>query len=946
MLRHYDDFELVIMPSSEHYAIQLLGSPAGEGKGEFALPFTHVELSNFYSRIGQVRRTTRRADAPDVDAAKKFGDQLFRSVFTGELLGQLRTSIDHTRDRGHGLRIRLRLKGVPELAELPWEFLYDQEQDHFLATSTMTPMVRYLDLPQAVGPLRVRLPLRVLVVISGPKNLPALDAEGEWERLKQTLGPLEAAGSIVLERLPTATLDALRRRARGEAFHILHFIGHGGFDEVVGDGVLHFEDPKGMNDPIPGQILGNVLRDHDCLRLAVLNACEGARQSNKDPFSGVAQSLCQQRLPAIVAMQFEISDAAAKTFAEEFYGAIAEGFPVDASVSEARKALFGGRFGQEWATPVLYMRSPNGLLFEVQRRAKAAVAEPKPEVKAGPQQAAAVSVAQPEPQRAAPAPAAPPPMPPPRPQPPVPSAQEEAERRRREAERVQHERAVFELEQARRRAADEQWQREERIRAEQQRADEERRQLERERQELEARRKADEQRRRQEEQDRLKREAAAREEQRREELKREEAGRQEEARRAREAATIAAAAANAIKISPPPPAGKQPVAFAASIELPKKRSHRARNIILTVLGVIVGLFVVLLIIGLIVDSNKSSGTKAPPLSESAESLLASADQFFVKGDYDHAIENYRSAIARDDSVADAHSHLCNALAVKGENAPGQKGDYGTAVSECERAVQLTPTSAEAHSNLCNALVDKETFGMELKGNFDRAIAECREALKLRANYPEAYNNLCNAVGTRAEQPIAQPTDRNEAVAACKKAIELKPTYADAHKNLADLYRDYGDDAMDRADRASSQKYFQMAAGEYRNALAQNPSYSRAQSELGAVLYKSSHADAMKELNKAIAMDSTDYSAYLWLGYCYLSYENDYDQAITNFRKVMELRPDVANGEYGLWLAYSAKGNMAEGRQHLTRAYNLDNNAKYIADDYKKYIASSSSSLNH
>jgi hypothetical protein len=382
MLRHYEDFELVIQNAGERYVIQLLGSPAGEGSGEFVLPFTHVELSNFYSRIGQVRRTTRRADAPDVDAAKRFGDQLFRSVFTGELLSQLRTSVDHTRERGQGLRIRLRLKGVPELAELPWEFLYDRDQDHFLATSTTTPMVRYLDLPQSVGPLRVKLPLRVLVVISGPSNLPTLDAEGEWERLKQTLGPLEAAGSLILERLPTASLDALRRRARGEPFHILHFIGHGGFDEVAGDGVLHFENPQGMNDPIPGQLLGNVLRDHDCLRLAVLNACEGARQSNKDPFSGVAQSLCQQRMPAIVAM-FEISDAAAKAFAEEFYGAIAEGFPVDASVSEARKALFGGRFGQEWATPVLYMRSPNGLLFEVQRRAKPV--EHKPEARVAPQ---------------------------------------------------------------------------------------------------------------------------------------------------------------------------------------------------------------------------------------------------------------------------------------------------------------------------------------------------------------------------------------------------------------------------------------------------------------------------------------------------------------------------------------------------------------------------------
>jgi hypothetical protein len=676
MLRHYDDFELVIQSSGENYVIQLLGSPAGEGKGDFVLPFTQVELSNFYSRIGQVRRTTRRVDAPDLEAAKRFGDQLFRSVFAGELLGQLRTSIDHTRERGHGLRIRLRLKGVPELAELPWEFLYDHEQDHFLATSTTTPMVRYLDLPQSVGALRVKLPLRVLVIISGPRNLPTLDAEGEWERLKQTLGALESAGSIALERLPCATLDALRRRARGEPFHILHFIGHGGFDETAGDGVLHFENPQGLSDPIPGQLLGNVLRDHDFLRLAVLNACEGARQSNKDPFSGVAQSLCQQRMPAIVAMQFEISDVAAKTFAEEFYGAIAEGFPVDASVSEARKALFGGRFGQEWATPVLYMRSPNGLLFDVQRRARPV--EPRPEAKVEPQAVQQpVAAAAVTPPAARPSPP-PPPMPPPKPQPVVPSAQEEAERRRREAERLQHQRALFELEQARRRAAsdeqrqreermraeqhrsEEQRQREERFRAEQQRADEERKRLERERQEFEALRKAEDQRRQKEERERLDREA--------EERRRQELVRQEEARRAREAATIAAAAANAIKVTPPPPSPVgQPMAFVATATAPPKSSHRVRKVILTVVGIIVLLFVALVIIGLIVDSNQGSLRLKP---SNAPALLASGDQLFANGDYEHAIADYRGAVKADDTLADAHSHLCNALAVKGENSPG------------------------------------------------------------------------------------------------------------------------------------------------------------------------------------------------------------------------------------------------------------------------------------
>lgn len=377
MARQYDDFEMVIQASGESYSVQLLNSPAGQANCDFKLPFTGAELSNFYTRIGQVHRSTRRAGTPDSEAARKFGDKLFHSVFNGEMLGQLRSSMDRSHAQGRGLRIRLRLKGVPELAELPWEFLYDSEQDHFLATSTTTPLVRFLDLPQCVMPLKVRPPVRVLVVIAGPRNLARLDAEGEWNRLCSSLAALESRGMIVLERLPEATMDALRRRARGEPFHILHFIGHGDFDESAGDGVLEFEDAKGMSDPVSGRFLGGILRDHDTLRLAVLNACEGARQSNRDPFSGVAQSLCQQRLPAVVAMQFEISDEAAKTFAEEFYSAISDGLPVDASLSEARKALFTARYGQEWATPVLYMRSPSGLLFDVQRRPKPVPARPE-----------------------------------------------------------------------------------------------------------------------------------------------------------------------------------------------------------------------------------------------------------------------------------------------------------------------------------------------------------------------------------------------------------------------------------------------------------------------------------------------------------------------------------------------------------------------------------------
>ena len=362
----YDDFDLQIERAGEKYRVRLLNAPTGQAAGEFILPFSDVELGNFLSRIGQVRRSMRRTDAPELQAAKEFGGRLFSAIFSGEMIAQLRGSMEQSLGADHGLRIRLRLTDVPELADLPWEFLYDASQNHFLTTSSETPVVRFLDLPQKIAPLRATLPLRVLVVIAGPRNLKRLDADGEWERLQESLGALVDGGHLVLERLPEATIDALRLRARGTPFHVLHFIGHGGFDSIAEDGVLQFEDESGMSYPVRGEMIGMLLHDHRSLRLAVLNACEGARSSRKDPFSGVAQSLLQQRVPAVIAMQFEISDIAAKIFAREFYRAIAEGNPVDAAMCESRKALFREEYGQEWATPVLYMRSHEGLLFDLQ----------------------------------------------------------------------------------------------------------------------------------------------------------------------------------------------------------------------------------------------------------------------------------------------------------------------------------------------------------------------------------------------------------------------------------------------------------------------------------------------------------------------------------------------------------------------------------------------------
>lgn len=357
------DFDLQIKRAPQGYRVEV-NSPSGESSGTFILLFSDLEIENVLLKLGHTGRGMRRIDSPEIAPAKTFGTQLFDAVFADNLRACLRSSIDEAGRQDAGLRIRLHLTNTLELADLPWEYLYDTANNRFLALSTETPLVRYLDLSERIRPLTVTPPLHMLVLIASPRGVPPLDVEREWSKLQTALDDLTKRGLVTLERIP-ATLGALQQQLRRNAYHMLHFIGHGGFDERTQDGLLLFEDEERDSDRVSGQDLGTLLHDHRSLRFVMLNACEGARGSRTDPFAGTAQSLVQQGLPAVIAMQFEVSDEAAIALAREFYGAIVDSYPVDAALAEARKALFAAGNRVEWGTPVLYLRAPDGKIFEI-----------------------------------------------------------------------------------------------------------------------------------------------------------------------------------------------------------------------------------------------------------------------------------------------------------------------------------------------------------------------------------------------------------------------------------------------------------------------------------------------------------------------------------------------------------------------------------------------------
>jgi Tol biopolymer transport system component len=379
----YRDFFLKIEPAGQGlYRVEAQSPAGGEGKGTFVLPFDEKDLEIFLLKIGRPRRLGTRGLVPQpTQPALDFGNRLFDAVFKGEVRDVFVSARNEAESKDYGLRLRLKLVGVPELADLPWEYLYDSPD--FLALSTATPLVRYIDLPSPPRPLLVGLPLRILVTVSSPNGLPELDIAEEQSKIRNALAGLIKDRHLELEFSQDATLQTLQRTLRqassqGRPFHAWHFIGHGIFDPTDQTGKLAICDAGGLLSPTDGFQLGTLFKDYPEMRLVLLNACEGARNSRHDPFAGVATALVERGIPAVIGMQFEISDEAAIVFSEGFYTALVDGLPVDAALTEARRSVFFMPNWLEWATPVLFMRSPDGILFKIQRRPSRQPAENLP----------------------------------------------------------------------------------------------------------------------------------------------------------------------------------------------------------------------------------------------------------------------------------------------------------------------------------------------------------------------------------------------------------------------------------------------------------------------------------------------------------------------------------------------------------------------------------------
>jgi len=345
----YDDFSMLV---SQDGVIRV-SSGQGEVKDEYHLDRNDVDLA---LNLIQHEKTNE-------ELLKALGSTLYRSLFPPDVHAHLRASMAAADAAARGVRLRLILE-PPDLSALPWEFLYDIDINTFLANTTQLVLSRFISVIGARRDLKtVTPPLKILLILSSPAGLPALDTVGEEQLIRHALATLLTAATVEMDVLSEATIRNINQKLREKPYNVVHFVGHADFADDKGQ--LALVDQNGMTRLVDDETFSNFFLGNRSMGLVILNACRGAATSSHRAFVGIAPHLVRRGIPAVIAMQYPIYDTTAKIFADEFYRTIALGWPVDAAIQSTRNAISMevGVGRRDFATPVLFMRASDGVIL-------------------------------------------------------------------------------------------------------------------------------------------------------------------------------------------------------------------------------------------------------------------------------------------------------------------------------------------------------------------------------------------------------------------------------------------------------------------------------------------------------------------------------------------------------------------------------------------------------
>lgn len=345
-----------------------------QGSGSYAVEFRYSQPeSDADIRLGQDKLIQVNIDLEALQnmahSPEQYGEQLTQQFFADP---GVQTAFTQALSSAQSMDVPLRLRlmigpGAPELYSVRWETLRNPLDNTHLCTNENILFSRYLSsLDWRPVRLRPKRDLSALVIIANPVdldeyNLAVVDVAGEIERARSGLGDIQMSLIPDPDNGGQASLDSIISHLREKEFDVLYLVGHGAL--VKDEPWLWLEDQDGKVSRTSGNIFVTRLKElQKRPRLIVLASCQSATGSAGDALQALGPQLAEAGIPAVVAMQGNISMQTVQDFMPVFFEELRRDGQIDRAVAVARGSV---RDRQDYWMPALFTRLKSGRIWYV-----------------------------------------------------------------------------------------------------------------------------------------------------------------------------------------------------------------------------------------------------------------------------------------------------------------------------------------------------------------------------------------------------------------------------------------------------------------------------------------------------------------------------------------------------------------------------------------------------
>jgi tetratricopeptide (TPR) repeat protein len=304
------------------------------------------------------------------------GDRLAAAFLPREVSQALAGAVAEAERLNNTLQLALAIS--EPFADLPWETL-GLPGIGALALHPRVALFRQVGTEGAAPAVSIPGPLRILVAIGSPeaqnRRGELLDMEAETARILDATDAAQRSGRAFVRILECGGVDAIHAALAERRYHILHISCH------ATQGQLILEDAHGQEDRVTAKRLWEkAIPAERSPPLVVLAGCSTGRDETAEDaggegrLPGLARSLAQHGVPAVIAMQASVSDRYATELMGEVYAALSswEAPHALAALNHARRTLEARRREDaspvrpppEWATPAFFCAATPLTLYD------------------------------------------------------------------------------------------------------------------------------------------------------------------------------------------------------------------------------------------------------------------------------------------------------------------------------------------------------------------------------------------------------------------------------------------------------------------------------------------------------------------------------------------------------------------------------------------------------